>query len=354
MAWNEPGNSPGKRNPWEKRPGKPVPAGLDEIIKQIKKKFAAAPGGAGVSIGVMLLVVLGLLWAVTGMYQVDAGQVAVVTRFGKFQRVEQPGRGIRLPWPIEEAVLVNMLEEQNNAQLRVLTSDEAFVDVVFTLKWHRADAVAWAFNVRDPQSAFSELTESVMREVLGQQTLNTVLIPTRQTLATHARDLLQAALDASKTGLVLNGIDIIDVRVPSEVKSAQEELSKAQLDRNAAVAQANEYESNLKPTVAGDAAVIREKAIAYKSQRIADATGDTEQFLKLLPEYQKAPAATRERLYIETMQSIYARSRKVFVDSKGNTINLAVDKFVNPASGDTVVDTKPTTTSTPTPTKGSH
>jgi membrane protease subunit HflK len=359
MAWNEPGNSSGKRNPWERRPGKNSSNGngVNDLLKQFKKTFSSQPGGgsSGVGAGVvslLLISVLLVLWGSSGVYQIPNGQVAVVTRFGKFQRVEQAGRGIRLPWPMEEAQLVNAGEEQHNAQLRVLTTDEAFVDVVFVIKYRRTDPAAWVFNMRDPESALNELGESAIREVFGHETMATLLVPTRQMLATRAGELMRNALDTSKSGVAINGIDVIDVRVPSEVKPAQEEVTKAQTESNSTTALAREYASNLLPTASGDESVIREKAEAYKSERIAKATGDTERFLKLLPEYQKAPAATRERLYIETMQDIYSGARKVFVDGKGNDIHITMDKAATPAVMNATAEAKPALT--PSTAKGSH
>ena len=327
MAWNDPGNSPGKRNPWEKRPGKPASSGLDELIRQFKKKFSSTPGNgtSGAGIGIAVLVILCLLWASTGLYQIDTGQVAVITRFGKFQRIEQAGRGVRLPWPVEDAQLVNLGEEQKNVQLRVLTSDEAFVDVAFVIKYRRADAAAWVFNVRDPDSALAELGDSAVRETFAHENLGTVLQATRQSLADQARELLQNALDARRSGVSVNGIDVIDVRVPSEVRSAQDETTKAQTEAAAVVAQAREYRANLMPLASGEAAAIKENAEAYSLQRIAEATGSTAEFMKLVPEYQKAPAALRERIYIETMEDIYSKAHTVFVDGKGNTINVAAE-----------------------------
>jgi len=356
MAWNDPGNSSGKRNPWERRPGKTPSngSGMNELIKQIKKMFSSQPGGGmGVGAGavfLLLLAVLLVLWGSSGMYQIPNGQVAVVTRFGKYQRVEQPGRGVRLPWPIEDAQLVNTGEEQRNAQLRVLTNDEAFVDVVFVVKYRRVDPAAWIFNVRDPESMLTELSESAVREVFGHESMAAVLVPTRQLFAAHVRELMQSTLDAAESGVTVNGIDVIDVRVPSEVKPAQDEVVKAQAENTAMIAQAREYASTLLPAASGDAAVIREKAEAFKSERIATATGDTERFLKLLPEYQKAPAAIRERMYIETMQSIYSGARKVFVEGKGNNVNITVEKSAEQSTS--AVEVRAASTPATTPAKG--
>lgn len=333
MAWNEPGKSPGKRNPWEQRPGRSSSngkTGLDEFLRQLRKKFSTLNGSAGAPGaaigGIVILVVLLLLWASTGLLEIHSSEVAVITRFGKFVRIEQPGRVIHLPWPIEDAQIVNVGDDQHSQQLRILTRDEALVDVVYAIRFRRADVLAYAFNVRDPDATLDEVAQSAVREVFASETLNTVMGASRQTLAKRTRDLIQNALDSYKAGIELSGVDIADVRVPAEVKAAQDEVNKAQTESSAATAHAHEYANDVIPKAMGTAAAIRQEAEGYKSQRIALATGETERFLKLLPEYQRAPAVTRERLYLETMESIYANTHKVLVDAKGNGINVYVDK----------------------------
>ncbi|MES1195531.1 MAG: FtsH protease activity modulator HflK [Steroidobacter sp.] len=337
MAWNDPGNSPGKRNPWEKRPGKPASSGLDEMIRHFKKKFSSTPAGGnvGASIGVALLVILALLWASTGLYQVDTGQVAVVTRFGKFQRIEQAGRNLHLPWPIEDVQMVNIADDEHKEQIRIVTRDESYIDVVYSLRFRRAEVMAYAFNLRDPDATLDELAHSAIREAFARETLATVLNTSRQPFANHARELIQQALDNCKAGIVVNGVDVVDVRVPNEVKSAQDEVTKAQSESAAAIARAREYRSDIIPKAQGVAVVKHEEAEGYKSERIAQASGEVEQFLKLLPEYQRAPAVTRERMYLETMESIYKNARKIFIDTRGgSTINLPLDKFATHADHD--------------------
>jgi membrane protease subunit HflK len=355
MAWNDPGNSPGKRNPWEKRPGKKLSngqTGMDELIKHFKKKFSSLFGsngnsgtvaGVGLAIGVVLLA---MLWASTGMFQANPGQVAVITRFDKFERIEQAGRGLHLPWPIEDVQLVNTVDDQHKEQLRVLTRDETLVDVVYAVRFRRADVRAYVFNVRDPDSTLDEITQSVIREVFAHETLSTLLGATRQTLATQAYHLIQNAMDSYQAGIVINGVDVVDVRVPSEVRAAQDEVTKAQADSATVIAHAREYASDIIPKANGNAAVIRTEAEGYRSQRIANATGETEQFLKLLPEYQRAPVVTRERLYLETMESIYANAKKVFVDAKGNNINLSFDKGLSQSVHDSSSESKSAPAST--------
>ena len=334
MAWNDPGNSPGKRDPWERKPRRGNSGGqsnLDELIKRLKKMLSPASGnrkGTGATIGLAALIALLLLWMSTGLYQVNAGQVAVITRFGKFQRIEQAGHSMHLPWPIEDAQLISIADDEHREQVRILTRDETFVDVVYAIRFRRADVVAYAFNVRDPDSTLDQLVQSSLREVFARETLATALNASHQATADRARHLIQTTLDACKTGIVINGVDVGDVRVPMEVKAAQDDVSKAQSESAAAIAHAHEYASDIIPKTQGEAVVEREKAEAYKSERIASATGEAERFLKLLPEYQRAPAVTRERLYLETMESIYANAKKVFVNTRGNnTINVPLEKL---------------------------
>ena len=346
MAWNEPGKSPGKRNPWEKRSGKPTSGGLDELIKHFKKKFSSAPGGgASAGLVVAVLIVLALLWISTGMYQVKTGQVAVITRFGKFQRIEQVGRSLHLPWPIEDDVVINVADDEQKGQMRIVVSDKAFIDVVYALRFRRSNVVEYAFNVCDPDITLDGLTQSAIRESFAQKNLGTALSASRQVIANQARDMIQSALTASKAGIVVNSVEVIDVRVPTEVKSAQEDVTKAQSENSALIARAREYASDVRPKALGQAVVEQENAEAYKSGRVAQATGEAEYFLKLLPEYQRAPVVTRERIYLETMESIYKNSKKIVIDTKGsNIINIPLEKFS--ASVDHEGNDKPVANST--------
>ncbi len=353
MAWNDPGNSPGKRNPWEKRPAKKGSNGrttMNNLVKQFKKSFSSLSGSNGSSgiagVGLIIVIaVLAILWISTGIFQASPGQVAVITRFGKFERIEQAGRGLHLPWPIEDVQFINTLDDQHKEQLRVLTRDETLVDVVYAVRFRRTNIRAYAFNVRDPDAALDETSQSVIREVFAHETLSTLLGATRQSLTNRAQDMIQSAMEHYQTGIVINGVDAVDVRVPSEIRPAQDEVTKAQADSAATIARAREYATDILPKAKGNAAAIRSEAEGYRSQRIANATGETEQFLKLLPEYQRAPAVTRERLYLETMESIYANAKKVFVDAKGNTINLSFDKGPGSPVHDSSSDSKTAPTS---------
>ncbi len=351
MAWNEPGgnNSPGNRNPWGQRPNQ-GPPDLDEVVRNLKKKLAAmfggtatgggnagkpstggtTPGAGGMGISV-IVVVLGLLWLATGVYQVDAAERALITRFGKFVRTSQPGVGMHLPWPIEAKQVVNISSiDSFSDQTRMLTSDENLVDIDLEVQFRRVDPVAYVFNVRDPDATLREVTESAIREVIGRSRLDAVLESGRQEIAANTKDLVQKTLDSYKAGLEITSINLKDVKVPEQVAPSQQDAIKAREDKVRYSLEAQAYANDILPKAQGGAGRMIQDAEAYKSQKVANATGESERFLKLLPEYQRAPQVTRERLYLETVETIYAGSKKVLIDTKGsgNMIYLPLDKLV--------------------------
>lgn len=356
MAWNEPGgnNSPGNRNPWGQRPNQ-GPPDLDEVVRNLKKKLSALFGGSGggatgggkpagtggttgaSGAGIGLIVgVLALLWLATGVYQVDAAERAVITRFGQYVRTTQPGVGMHLPWPIEAKQVVNISSiDSFSDQTRMLTSDENLVDIDLEVQFRRVDPVAYAFNVREPDATLREVSESAIREAIGRSKLDSVLESGRQEIAAITKDLVQKTLDSYKVGLEITSINLKDVKVPEQVAPSQQDAIKAREDKVRYSLEAQAYANDILPKAQGGAGRLIQDAEAYKSQKIANASGESERFLKLLPEYQRAPQVTRERLYLETVESIYANSKKVLIDTKGNgnMIYLPLDKLVEQSRG---------------------
>ena len=361
MAWNESGgnNSPGNRNPWGQRPNQ-GPPDLDEVVRNLKKKLSALfggsatgggdgarsgpsvpAGGAGSSVGISLIVlVLALLWLGTGVYQVDAAERALITRFGQFVRITQPGVGMHLPWPIEARQMVNISSiESFSDQTRMLTSDENLVDIDLEVQFRRVDPVAYTFNVRDPDATLNEVSESAIREVIGRAKLDAVLESGRQQIAANTKELVQKTLDSYKAGLEITSINLKNVNVPEEVRPAQQDAIKAREDKIRYTLEAQAYANDILPKAQGTAGSVIQDAEAYKAQKVANATGESERFLKLLPEYQRAPQVTRERLYLETVEMIYSNSTKVLVDTRGNgnMIYLPLDKLLEQRRTDTAV-----------------
>jgi len=362
MAWNEPGgnNSSGNRNPWGQRPNQ-GPPDLDEVLRNFRKKLSAAFGGgssnksggstassgpSGAGVG-LIVAVLAVLWFATGVYQVDEAERAVVTRFGEYVRTAQPGVGWHLPWPIEARQLVNISSiDSFSDQTRMLTSDENLVDIDMEVQFRRTDPVAYAFNVRDPDATLREVSESAIREAIGRSRLDSVLESGRQEIAANTKELVQKTLDSYKVGLEITSINLKDVKVPEQVAPSQQDAIKAREDKVRYSLEAQAYANDILPKAQGSAGRLIQDAEAYKAQKVANATGESERFMKLLPEYQRSPQVTRERLYLETVESVYASSKKVLIDTKGNgnMIYLPLDKLVDQSRSDSASGSATTVT----------
>lgn len=348
MAWNEPGGNPGgRRNPWGGG-NKPEqgPPDLDEVFRNLRRRFGGIFGGGGgprgtggsgqvrgFSIGTIAVVLLAI-WAFTGLYQVDEAERAIVLRFGKYVATTQPGLRWHLPWPIESKQIVNIQSiESFSEQTRMLTADETLVDINLEVQFRRANALDYAFNVLQPEQTLREVSESAIREIVGRSRLNDVLESGRQQIVAHTKDLIQRTLDAYKAGLEVTSVNLQDVRVPTEVASAQQDAIKAREDRDRFSLAAQAYANDLIPRARGEGVRYVQDAHAYRARVIADAEGETQRFLQLLQEYQRAPAVTRERLYIETIESVLASSKKVVLDTdrSGNLIYLPIDRLLEQA-----------------------
>lgn len=347
MAWNESGGSGGKRNPWGGG-NKPEqgPPDLDEVFRNLRRRFGGLFGGGGgprgvggsgqargFSIGVIAAIVL-VLWAFTGLYQVDAAERALVLRFGKYVATTQPGLRWHLPWPIETKQIVNIQSIQSfSEQTRMLTSDETLVDINLEVQFRRANALDYAFNVLQPEQTLREVSESAIREIVGRSRLNDVLESGRQQIVADTKELIQRTLDAYKSGLEVTSVNLQDVRVPTEVASAQQDAIKAREDRDRFSLAAQAYANDLIPRARGEGVRYVQDAEAYRARVIADAEGETQRFLKVLAEYERAPAVTRERMYLETIEQVLASSKKVVLatDKSGNLLYLPIDKLLEQA-----------------------
>ncbi len=340
MAWNDPGRN---RNPWGNRPDKGA-ADLDEVLRNLQKKLAGLFGGGGGAGGESgggdaamrgfgvstVVVVLLLVWAATGLYKVDAAERGVVTRFGKYVETTEPGLRWHLPWPIESRQIVNVeTVEGMDDQTRMLTSDENLVDINFAVQYRRAEPVAYAFNVRDPQETLGEVSESAIREIVGQSTLDFVLEAGRQEITAKTRERIQRTLDSYKTGIEVTTVNLQGVSVPEQVQSSQRDAIKAREDKERLALEAQAYSNDILPKAKGSAARLAADSQAYKSRIVADAEGEASRFSQLAEAYRRAPAVTRKRLYLETMEEVLARSNTVLVDTKGtgNMIYLPLDKL---------------------------
>ena len=370
MAWNEPGGSPGKRNPWGSNKPEQGPPDLDEVIRNLQRKLSALFGGGGGSgrvsgggssgrsfgVGTILLA-LATIWAFTGLYRVDAAERGIILRFGRHVDTTLPGLHWHMPWPIETKQIVNTAAIQSfTEQTRMLTSDENLVDINMEVQFRSANALDFAFNVYKPEDTLKEVSESAIREVIGRSRLDSVLESGRLDIVVRTQELIQRTLDAYKTGLEVTAVNLQDVRVPNEVAPAQADAIKAREDREGKSLAAQAYSNDLVPRARGFAARQVLDAQAYKAKKVADAEGEADRFSKLLAEYERAPGVTRERLYIETIERVLRSSRKVLLDTKGdggNLVYLPIDKLleqgrrVQRAEPEATVTIEGTTTTAP-------
>src|SRR5262245_18177707 len=352
MAWNDPGKN---ENPWQRRPEK-GPPDLDELLRRFQRKLrglfgggagGGAPSGASRAIGFSsVLAGLVALWGLFGSFYLNAApERSVITRFGKYVKTTSSGFNARLPWPIDRRTVVNVTEFKSfTDRTRMLTQDEALVDINLAVQYRRSDPVKFAFNVRDPEETLGEVSESAIREVIGQSRLDFVLEAGRQEIGSKTKELVQRTIAAYNTGIEVISVNLQDVSVPEQVAPAQKDATKAREDKERSTLAAQTYANDIVPKARGAAVSVVELARAYKSRVIADSEGATSRFLAVAAEYQKAPAVTRERLYLETMEHVLGSASKVLVDTEGtgNMVYLPLDKLLEQRGGARGADTPPT------------
>ena len=309
-----------------------------------------SPRGARIGLGVIALVAIGV-WAASGFYIVQEGQVAVVTQFGKYKSTSQAGFQWRLPYPIQSHETVNASQLRTfevgfrgGARNKVLpealmlTTDENIVDMQFVVQYRqRADgAPDYLFMTRDPDESVRQASETAMREIVGKQTMDFVLYEGRTTVASQVQALMQQILDRYQTGIQVSTVAIQNVQPPEQVQAAFDDAVKAGQDRERQINEGQAYANQVVPLASGQASRMQEQAEGYKAKVIGDAQGNTARFTSILGEYEKAPAVMRQRMYLESMQEIFTRASKVMVDTKSNNnmLYLPLDKIMHLAAQD--------------------
>jgi membrane protease subunit HflK len=301
-----------------------------ERLQQRLRNFFQGPGGSGVRPGAVAAVagVAVGLWALSGFYIVQPNEEAVVLTFGEYTRSAGPGVRYHLPAPIEsvEKVAVTSLNQTNvggsaendvPAESLMLTGDENIVDLDFSVTWRVADAARYVFTLRDPEVAVKAVAESAMREVVGKTPLQSVLTRGRGQVQSQTAELMQRTLDSWGAGVSIVEVQIRSANPPQEVVAAFREVANAGQNAESAVNEANTYRNRVVNEAKGDAARLVQAGQAYREQSVREATGDAARFDQIYSEYRRAPAVTRERLYIETMQRVLEKSNKVVIDGKG-------------------------------------
>jgi len=339
MAWNDSGNG---KDPW-KRDGN-QPNDLDQIVqlwqKRLGKIFGGGGGGgksrSGGGGAYILVILLTIAWMFTGLYQVDQAERGVVQRFGAYTFTALPGLRWHLPFPIETVDVVN-IEEVRDSKFRteMLTQDEAYVFIDMTVQYRRSDPVKYLFEVEDPETILGNVTESALRGVVGTSTLELLIGERREQIPARTMAELQSTLDSYGAGITVTSINLEVVDYPEAVQAAVDDTQKALNDARRYQLEAETFANDIVPRARGTAQRILQEAEAYRDKAIADAEGRSQRFLALLTEYHRAPRVTRDRLYIEAIEEVYANSNKVIIDSEssGNLMYLPIDQLIKAGAG---------------------
>ncbi|WP_425640588.1 FtsH protease activity modulator HflK [Marinomonas gallaica] len=373
MAWNEPGNN--DNDPWntdknrnsnggrDKEPDKEPnndpwgrqgqnnggkdqsPPDLDEAFNKLmgmlgvnKKRNGGSGSNGGPGMGGKLggglvgIVVVGLfaLWAATGIYQVDQQERGVVLRLGKFHETVMPGLHWNPPM-IDSVTRVNVTKvRSHDHKALMLTVDEAIVEVGVSVQYSIDNPRDFVLNVRAPEDSLAQAVESSLRHVVGTTEMDQILTEGREVLAAEVKERLQSYINNYGTGLLISKVNVENTQAPNQVQAAFDDVIKAKEDEQRVRNEAESYANGIIPEARGRAQRIREEAEAYRSEIVARAQGQADRFDRLYQEYAKAPEVTRQRLYLETIETIYKGANKVVVDSKNgnNMMYLPLDQIM--------------------------
>ncbi len=348
MPWNSPGGNNDKdKDPWGQNSGNQGPPDLDDVFRNLTKKFggifgggSSGSGGNGSGKPILLFAFIAAIaiWGIYdkfGFYIVQQAERGVELRFGEFQEMTEAGLNWHLPFPIETVEIVNVDEVREvSNKTSMLTQDENIVEVSLEAQYKIRDAEEYIFNVRNPDKTVKDAMESAVREVVGKSTIDSVMFEGRAQISSVTRELLQGILDSYKSGIFIQKVNIEKSVPPDAVKAACEDAIKSREDYDRYIKEAEAYANSILPQARGEAARFLQEADAYRDRAIANSEGEAKRFLKLLAEYEKAPAVTRERLYLEAVESVYANSNKVLMDVEGsnNIMYLPLDQIIKQRS----------------------
>ena len=350
MPWKEPGK--GDTDPWNS--GGQQPPDLEEVFRTVNNRLKAIFGGGGGrrsdsdeggsgggSLFTIVAVAL-LLWGGwDAVHIIDEAEQGVVLRFGAYNRTLSPGINLTLPRPFETLFKVNVSSVRSiEDRANMLTEDENLVEFNYKVQFRVASAQDFLFRVRSPESTVRDAAESALRESVGTNRLDAILEGTqRETVRLETFRVLQETLDRYQAGVLITQVNFTDVNVPAQVREAYSDVIRAREDRERFIEEARVHANSVVPEARGQAARVVQEAEGYKEATVAVAEGEAQRFSLLLADYQKAPEITRKRLYLQTMENVFGRSNKVFLDAdnSGNVLYLPLDQLSGGAQGRAVM-----------------
>jgi membrane protease subunit HflK len=331
MAWNQPGED--KKRPPQR--GAPETNSLDELRRRLHRQVQQLwrPGSSRRTLMVAALVVVAL-WLATGYYQIGPSERGVVQRFGRFVAIEQPGHIWRWPRPIESVTKLDVANPAGvDSKALMASSDQSLIDVGWSVQYRISNPLRYLFHVREPQESLRQASETVVRELVAANSIATLLDgEARARISTEAREQIQKALDGYGAGIDLTAVNLTDPQLPDPVRAAQRDAAKAAEDRQRVISDAENYTNEVVPAAQNAGQHLISEADVYAAQTRAAADGEAQRFTAVAQAYAKAPEITRNRMYIETIESILARAHKIIIDTKsgsGNVIYIPLDKLAD-------------------------
>lgn len=343
MAWNQPGNNGQDRDPWgssnnqggnsggNKGGRDQGPPDLDDIFRKLSKKLGGLGGGkqndngqrrgsgGGKLFGIVAAAAV-IIWAASGFYTIKEAERGVVTRFGKFSHLVEPGLNWK-PTFIDEVRAVNVEAVRELAASGVmLTSDENVVRVEMNVQYRVTDPERYLYAVTNADDSLRQATDSALRGVIGRSTMDRILTEGRTVVRSETQREIDETIRPYNMGITLLDVNFQAARPPEEVKAAFDDAIAARENREQYVREAEAYTNEVQPRANGQAQRILEEARAYKERTVLEAQGEVARFARLLPEYKAAPQITKERLYIESMERVLSHTRKVLVNDRGNSL----------------------------------
>ncbi len=376
MVWNEPDDNKSKdKDPWSgKKRQEGSPPDLDEAFKRFYGRISGllgaktggsgrAPGGGSsgasnmgfLGIGLAAFVLL-VIWALSGIFIVGPADQSVVLRFGRYVETLGPGPHW-LPHFIEKQTTLDVQNiSQYSYQAQMLTEDENIVSVSIAIQYRIGNPRNYLYNVSNSSEVIKQATASALRQVIGHTTLDDVLTVGREEARVNVEKQLKKILARYKVGITITNVAMQPAKAPEEVKAAFDDAIKAQEDEQRFINQAQAYALNVVPVAEGKASRMLAAADAYKQQVVLHANADVARFNAIESIYEKSPSITRERLYLDAMQSVLSHSSKILLDTKGgnNLLYLPLNQMVKQIVGnkpEESVTNSPSLASAPTNTR---
>ena len=332
-------------SPWGTPPGGgngsgrgPVPPNIDEIIRNIQekiKRFLPSGSTGGNKPLLFGLIIIAIIWALSGLYRVLPDEQGIVLRFGKFVSTTQPGLNYHFPYPIE-TVLTPKVTKVNRIDIGfrsgsdtgfssagvadvpeeslMLTGDENIVNIDFSVFWVIKDAGKFLFKIQDPAATVKAAAETAMREVIAKSKLQSILTEGRSIIEIETQEIAQGLLDEYESGIQITQVQTQKADPPDQVIDAFRDVQAARADMERAKNEAEAYQNDVIPRARGEAAKILQQAEAYKKQVVAKAEGEASRFIAIYNEYALAKVVTKERMYLETMEKVLSDIDKIIID----------------------------------------